>query len=198
MSALAVAALAVGLFLSSQAADPSSTTRHAQRRCPVRAMRGRSTAMPGMGRSGYAADVRGAEGKAKVSANMSRYKPKLSEEGWIANVPELMTRPVLLSALKSHGKLRHRFFQVQSHLESVALIPDRHLAAYCLTLYWRDTRRMLYRYWHDRLREETGTDVLFNEFFGCLFNVRKNMILKCGIRFESFSQHDVKREYRER
>lgn len=126
---------------------------------------------------------------------MPRYKPRLSEEGWLANVPELATRPMLMLAMKSHGKLRHRFFQVHAHLESIALIPDRHVASHCLTLYWRDTRRLLYRYWHDRLRKETGSDALFNEFYGCLYNIRKNMIRKCGFDYVTYSNHDVKREY---
>lgn len=126
---------------------------------------------------------------------MSRYKPKLDEQAWIANVPELSTRPLLMSTLKTHSKLRHRFFQIHSHLESIALIPDRYVASHCLILYWRDTRIMLYKYWHDRLRDETGSDMLFNEFFGCLYNIRKNMILKCGFTYDGYSKRDVRREY---
>lgn len=113
---------------------------------------------------------------------MSRFKPSLDPDRWIAHFPELATRPLLIERMKIDGKLRHRMFEVMMALESIALIPYSRIAGHCLMLYWIDTRRLIYKYYHDKLRLQTGSDVLFNEMYGCLRNVAANMFTKAGLK----------------
>lgn len=111
---------------------------------------------------------------------MSKPKHKPFSQQWIVNIPELKTRPVLCQALVSNRHLRHRVFQSAQALESIANIPSKTVAIKCLSLYWRETRRELYNHWHNRLREKTGSDTLYNELYGCLRNVYWNMRIKAG------------------
>ena len=83
-------------------------------------------------------------------------------------------------ALCTDPNIRKKVFQVASRLESIALIFDSHLAGELLTLWWNRERQMLYRYYHDKLRSQTGNDQLFNELFGCLRNVYYNMLRKAN------------------
>lgn len=111
---------------------------------------------------------------------MGKPKHKPFSRQWIINVPELETRPNLLKALEYRRDLRKKVFQTAQALESIALIQSRHIATKCLSLWWRETRQELYKFWHDRLRAETGSDILFNELYGCLRNVYWNMRIKAG------------------
>lgn len=116
---------------------------------------------------------------------------------WLVNIPELATRPALLEALKTSHRLRRRVFQTAAAMESIALIPSRHVAGRCLALWWREASHEIYRYWEGRLRNETGSDTLFNEMYGCLRNVYINIRAKadCPCYPVKRTEHDVMREY---
>jgi hypothetical protein len=118
---------------------------------------------------------------------------------WEVNIPELKTRTVLLEAIKTHKIVRRKLFQTAQALESIALIPDRNVAEYCLALYWRERKRDLRERLEDKLREQTGNDALFNELFGCLRNVYFNMRRKANeltrVRPRK-NDRDMVREYR--
>ena len=129
---------------------------------------------------------------------MSRFKPSLDSTRWIAHFPELSTRPTLVEHMLTNSKLRHRMFEVMMSLESIALIPYSRIAGHCLMLYWIETRRQIYQYYHDKLRLETGSDTLFNEMIGCLRNVCRNMFAKAGLKSRPFKRNefDIDRTYR--
>lgn len=99
---------------------------------------------------------------------------------WIEMIPELKTRPTLTAALCNRTDIRRKVFQVANSLESIALIPSKHVACQCLALWWRDQKRQIYRDYHDKLRAQTGDDTLYNELRGTLHNVFINMLLKSG------------------
>lgn len=101
---------------------------------------------------------------------------------WLANIPELATRGILVAALSTMPDVRKKLFQCANDLESIALIPSRKVAERCLALWWEDERHILHRYWHDKLRTRTRSDHLFNELYGCVRNVYLNMLVKCGSR----------------
>lgn len=131
---------------------------------------------------------------------MSKPKHKPFSDQWIVNIPELETRPNLLEAMVTRRDLRRKVFQASQDLESIALIPSKHVAIRCLALFWRETKKELYKYCHDKLREQTGTDTLFNELYGCLRNVYWNMRVKAGDKYRRHSSErnkkgEVIREY---
>lgn len=109
------------------------------------------------------------------------HKPREWNDQWLVNIPELATRATLRSLIQTNRGVRKRLFQTAQALESIALIPARNTAGRCLSLFWREERRSIYRYYHDKLRAETGTDQAFNELYGCLRNVYRNMMVKCGM-----------------
>lgn len=112
---------------------------------------------------------------------MSRHNRAVKDhDKWIKQFPELSTRPLLVQYMLNNGILRARVFQCFQTLESVALIPSHSVAGYCLGIVWMDMRRHLYRYWHDKLRNQTGNDELFNQMYGCIRNVKRNMMIKAG------------------
>lgn len=129
---------------------------------------------------------------------MSKPIHKPFSEQWVVNIPELETRPNLLQSMEHRRDIRRKLFQTSQALESIALIPCKHVAIRCLAMYWRETRNELYKYWHDKLRKQTGSDVLFNELYGCLRNVYWNMRVKAGeIPPERSKKGQITRKYLE-
>jgi hypothetical protein len=118
---------------------------------------------------------------------------------WIVNIPELGTHQTLLKAMETRRDIRHRVFQTAQALESIALIPSTQVALRCLALWWREAKKEIYQHWHDKLREQYGTDTMFNEMFGCLRNVYQNMRVKAGAkaRPSGLTKGFVERKYRE-
>lgn len=99
---------------------------------------------------------------------------------WLANIPELETRPLLCERISWDRKVRHRLFQAANELEIIATIPEPKVAAQCLALRWRQMRLDLDKFWRARLLEETGSNHLYAELYGCIRNICINMRAKAG------------------
>lgn len=127
---------------------------------------------------------------------MPKHRPnraKRNTAAWLQQYPELSTRPHLVSAMVTGHRLRARFFESAAALDAIVAGLPKGVAIKCLNLWWSEMRNQLYVYWHDKLREQSGSDALFNELFGCLRNVFYNRLVRAGSRSPiRYSEHDVR------
>jgi hypothetical protein len=102
---------------------------------------------------------------------------------WIENIPELYATPELLAFLRwdtgSYTDSARRFlFRTVSDLENVALVPDRLVAADCLSLFFGRAKVRIHDFWRPILRERKGGYRLTSQMLGVLRNVRYNLQVK--------------------
>lgn len=118
--------------------------------------------------------------------------------GWLANIPELETRPRLVEYLRDHKPLRRALFNAANHMENIGLIPDPNIAVEVLSVYWHHVKWRFEVYWKNRLSEDKREDhCLWGELHGTLRNVYRNVLIKCGKApgSLSFCEYDVQRFY---